>query len=77
MDDYNWFCPLLDEVIEDGDCTDINFQRLGIFPEDFVLLEAKEKTSKTTAEISQVCEKCPNRFKVLYYDESEKASLRV
>jgi hypothetical protein len=56
---------LLGEVIEDGYCADINLQRLGYFKPD-VLLEAQVKTSKTVAQISEICEACPNSAKVLH-----------
>jgi len=76
MDETNWYCPLLDEVIEDGHCTDINLQRLGYFKPD-VFLEAQVKTSKTVAEISMICEVCPNSAKVLHQQRTPQEAAVV
>jgi len=61
--DYIWYCPLLERDVEDGECTDINYQRVGLFKKDY-LLEVEGETNKSTLEVSEICEKCPNLSKV-------------
>jgi len=57
--DPGWFCPLLNKEIKEGYCYEVNYKRLGCFKPD-ALREVKMRTGKSTEQISQVCENCPN-----------------
>lgn len=55
----DWFCLLLNKEIDEGYCYDINYERLSYFHPG-VLQQVKLRTGKSTEQISQVCENCPN-----------------
>lgn len=62
--DIEWECPLLSRVIEEGLCTDINFQRFGIVKVGTELTSALE-TVASRAELEAICDACPHQGKVV------------
>jgi hypothetical protein len=58
--DRQWYCPLLNAMIEEGRCLDINYQRVGLFTPD-ALAEAMAATGLTVEGVSAICTACPNQ----------------
>lgn len=54
-----YYCPLLNRIIEEGLCIDINYENEKIMKED-ELKAIKKMLNKTNAEIKEICHKCKN-----------------
>jgi len=55
----SWYCPLFGRDIAEGQCLDINYERLG-YMHDECLKDVTKVTGKKEPEISETCERCPN-----------------
>ncbi|KPK76988.1 MAG: hypothetical protein AMJ79_04785 [Phycisphaerae bacterium SM23_30] len=55
------FCPLYGREISTGKCLDINYERLGLVQKDN-FDDIKKITRRSTAELSDICHKCPNQL---------------
>ena len=56
----DWYCPLYHRDIAEGQCLDINYERLGYVNADY-LKEVTKATNKTLSQINQICSTCPNQ----------------
>jgi len=54
-----WYCPLLGDQIAEGECLDVNYERLG-YVQGCALDKMEKITCKSTKEINDTCESCPN-----------------
>lgn len=54
-----WFCPFYKRDIAEGQCLDINYERIGLM-EAGCIREVARLTGKTKAEIDETCKACPN-----------------
>ena len=54
-----YFCPLYDRDIAEGECLDINYERLGYLSAG-CLDEITRFTGRKESEIAKICEACSN-----------------
>lgn len=54
-----YYCPILNKIIEEGLCVDINYENEKIMKED-ELKAIKKILNKTNEEIKTICRNCPN-----------------
>lgn len=54
-----YYCPLLNKVIEEGLCVDINYENEKIMKED-ELKAIKKILNKTNEDIKAICRNCSN-----------------
>ncbi|WP_339061233.1 hypothetical protein [Tepidibacillus marianensis] len=52
-----YYCPLLNRIIEEGLCIDINYENEKIVKED-ELKAIKKILNKTNEEIKEICQNC-------------------
>jgi len=57
---HEWFCPLLDRLIDEGSCLEINYERLKSIQVG-ILDTVTQECGKNEPEISRTCESCPNQ----------------
>ena len=55
----SWYCPYYKRDIAEGQCIDINYERLG-YLDAGCLREVMKLTGKTKDDIDQTCQRCPN-----------------
>jgi hypothetical protein len=58
-EDTCWHCPLLDRIIAEGLCLEINYERLHL-AKFGLLADVEQATGKTAREVSSICEACPH-----------------